>query len=95
MRYIYTPDDLRALAKATGPQWAGEARAALAHAADVLEAADEVIKEAQQVAVPEPLSDEEIEATCRFIEPSFDGPIAYDLLIARAIEAAHGIGEKP
>ena len=38
-----------------------------------------------------PLSDERIESICRYIEPSLDGPIAYDRLIARAIEAAHGI----
>jgi len=60
-------------------------------AADMLEADGK----AQQVAVPVPLSDEQIESACRFIEPSLDGPIAYDLLIARAIERAHGIGEKP
>ena len=66
-------------------------------AAGILQAADmlEADGKAQQVAVPVPLSDEQIEAACRFIEPSLDGPIAYDLLIARAIERAHGIGEKP
>ena len=46
--------------------------------------------EAQQ-AKRVPMTAEEIEAACRWIEPSFDGPIAYDLLIARAIEAHHGI----
>ena len=42
-----------------------------------------------------PMTDDQIEAACRFIEPSFDGPIAYDLQIARAIEAHHGIGGQP
>jgi hypothetical protein len=33
------------------------------------------------------LTEDEIEIACRFIEPSLAGPIAYDLQIARAIEA--------
>ena len=48
---------------------------------------------AQQVAVP--MTEDQIEAACRFIEATLDGPIAYDLLIARAIEKHHGIGAKP
>ena len=50
-----------------------------------------------QQAKQAPMTAEEIEAVCRWIEPSYDGPIAYDLLIARAIEAHHGItpADKP
>ena len=45
MRHAYNPDGLRLLAKSEGPQWAGEAKAALLYAADVMDAADAVIKE--------------------------------------------------
>ena len=59
----------------------------------LLAAAAQGEKPVAQQAVP--MTDAQIETTCRFIEPTFAGPIAYDLLIARAIEAHHGIGAKP
>lgn len=40
MRKSYTPNELRTLAKQTGPQWSGEAHAALSFAADVIDAAN-------------------------------------------------------
>jgi len=47
MRKPYTPKDIRALAKQSGPQWASEVRAALVFAADLLDAADAAVKSTQ------------------------------------------------
>lgn len=46
IRRAYTPAELRQLAKDHGPFFADTARAALEYCADVIEAADAVIKEA-------------------------------------------------
>lgn len=45
MRKPYTPNELRTLSKQTGPQWSGEARAALSFAADVIDAANTALAE--------------------------------------------------
>ena len=42
IRKTYTPNELRELATASGPQWAGEVRAALEYCADMLDAAEAV-----------------------------------------------------
>jgi len=47
MRKPYTPKDIRALAKQSGPQWESEVRAALMFAADLLDAADAAVKSTQ------------------------------------------------
>jgi len=47
MRKTYTPNDIRALAKQSGPQWESEVRAALVFAADLLDAADAAVKSTQ------------------------------------------------
>lgn len=79
----YTPDELRALAKETGPLWDGAVRGALVYAANVMESAAAVIKENAKLV---PMTNPEVDAC-------FDGTIdgygksRYD--IARAVEAHH------
>lgn len=54
-------------------------------------------KQAQQVAVPEPLSDEKLRQLMdiAFDEHAWKGTGHLMVGVARAIEAAHGIGAKP
>jgi hypothetical protein len=46
-RKPYTPNELRTLAKQTGPQWEGESRSALTYCADVIDAANSAVADAQ------------------------------------------------
>lgn len=81
MRKPYTPTELRALAKQNGPQWSGEARAALSFAADVIDTANAVI--AQPVSA-KPLPPR---TPCELTTAEFK----IFLLGWRESEAAHGI----
>lgn len=61
MRCSYSPDGLRLLSKEHGPQWEGQARAALSYAADVIECAEQVINE--KSAKPAPIMRTHINGT--------------------------------